>query len=234
MLDIASVYQPALARRKRTRGFRIAFPPKRKLFTLELEERLPESIKRGDGLEVRSRRRIQVSSRRRDDLGIVLGANSSPGPGTATWRLGVDTSLARSFADTWATPYDQAMPVSFTRVAPVLPVRNVVEALDRYRRLGFQARPYLEPDISTEEDPIYGYLTWGSVEIHLSGFDQLDPKTTTSVCYLFVDDADAVYAAWSAAGVEGRFRPPAATSYGKREFGYVDPDGNLLRVGSSI
>jgi uncharacterized glyoxalase superfamily protein PhnB len=63
---------------------------------------------------------------------------------------------------------------------------------------------------------------------------QLDPKTTTSVCYLFVDDADAVYAAWTAAGVEGRFRAPVETTYGKREFGYVDPDGNLLRVGSSM
>jgi len=126
-----------------------------------------------------------------------------------------------------------AVTVVFDRVAPVLPVRNVAEALRRYQRLGFQTRPYLEAGISTEDDPIYGYLTWGRVEIHVSGFDLLDPKTTTSVCYLFVGDADALYAAWSAAGVEGRFRPPVLTSYGKREFGYVDPDGNLLRVGSS-
>ncbi len=126
------------------------------------------------------------------------------------------------------------MTVAFERVAPVLPVRNVAEALGRYRRLGFQARPYLEFGFSTEDNPSYGYLTWGQVEIHLSGFDQLDPKTTTSVCYLFVDDAEALYAAWSTAGVEGRFRPPIHTPYGKREFGYVDPDGNLLRVGSSM
>jgi uncharacterized glyoxalase superfamily protein PhnB len=126
------------------------------------------------------------------------------------------------------------MPFGFQRVAPVLPVRDVRRALERYRRLGFQARPYLEAGLSTEEDPIYGYLSWGPVEIHLSGFDALDPKTTTSVCYLFVDDTDAVYTAWSAAGVEGRFRPPADTTYGRREFGYVDPDGNLLRVGSSL
>ncbi len=126
------------------------------------------------------------------------------------------------------------MTVAFERVAPVLPVRNVAEALRHYRRLGFQARPYLEPGLSTEDNPSYGYLAWGQVEIHLSGFDQLDPKTTTSVCYLFVDDAEALYAAWSTAGVEGRFRPPIDTTYGKREFGYVDPDGNLLRVGSPV
>jgi len=91
-----------------------------------------------------------------------------------------------------------------------------------------------EPGVSAEDNPSYGYLTWGSVEIHLSGFDALDPKTTTSVCYLFVDDADALYAAWSDAGIAGRFRPPMDTLYGKREFGYVDPDGNLLRVGSQL
>ncbi len=125
------------------------------------------------------------------------------------------------------------MTLALKRVAPVLPVRDVAEALRRYRRLGFQVRPYLEPGISTEDNPSYGYLTSGDVEIHLSGFDQLDPKTTTSVCYLFVDDAEALYAAWLTAGIEGRLRPPVDTSYGKREFRYVDPDRNLLRVGSS-
>ena len=128
----------------------------------------------------------------------------------------------------------QAVPFGFQRVAPVLPARDVRSALERYRRLGFQTRAYLEAGVSSDEAPIYGYLSWGPVEIHLSGFDTLDPKTTTSVCYLFVDDADAAYTAWSAAGVEGRFRPPADTTYGMREFGYVDPDGNLLRVGSSL
>lgn len=119
-------------------------------------------------------------------------------------------------------------------VAPVLPVRDVRAALERYRRLGFEARPYLEAGISSAESPGYGYLTWGGVEIHLSGFDALDPLATTSACYLFVDDADAVYAAWRATGVGGRFRLPADTNYGKREFAYVDPDGNLLRVGSPL
>jgi hypothetical protein len=122
----------------------------------------------------------------------------------------------------------------FERVAPVLPVRNVARALEHYRKLGFRARPYLEPGISTEHEPIYGYLAWDDVEIHLSGFDALDPTSNTSVCYLFVSDADAVYAVWRAAGVEGRFRAPVDTSYCKREFGYCDPDGNLLRVGSPV
>lgn len=126
------------------------------------------------------------------------------------------------------------MAVAFERVAPVLPVRDVARALQHYRALGFQTRAYIEPGFSSEENPSYGYLRWGPVEIHLSGFNGLDPKTTTSVCFLFVDDADALYAAWTAAGIEGRFRAPVDTPYGKREFGYVDPDGNLLRVGSPL
>jgi hypothetical protein len=126
------------------------------------------------------------------------------------------------------------MPFGFQRVAPVLPVRDVRGALERYRRLGFQTRACLEAGVSSEEAPIYGYRSWGPVEIHLCGSDTLDPKTTTSVCYLFVADADAAYTAWSAAAVEGRFRPPADTTYGVREFGYVDPDRNLVRVGSSL
>jgi hypothetical protein len=126
------------------------------------------------------------------------------------------------------------MPVVLERVSPVMPVRDVLRALNRYERLGFQVRAYIEPGVSTDKAPIYGYLHWGSVEIHLSGFDALDPKTTTSVCYLFVDDADALYAAWTSAGIEGPFRAPIDTPYGKREFGYADPDGNLLRVGSPL
>ncbi len=141
-----------------------------------------------------------------------------------------------SFNDLWTRVQPEAHepPIVVKRVAPVLPVRDVAGALARYQRLGFHTRPYIEAGISSAEEPIYGYLTWGGVEIHLSGFDALDPKTNPSVCYLFVADADAVHTSWSAAGVDGRLNAPVDTSYGKREFGYVDPDGNLLRVGSPL
>jgi hypothetical protein len=126
------------------------------------------------------------------------------------------------------------VPIAFERVAPILPVRSVAAALDRYRRLGFEGEAYVEPGVSTQADPIYGYVKWGSVEIHLTRYPELDPKASASACYLFVDDADALHAQWSAAGVEGRLRTPRDTPYGLREFGYVDPDGNLLRVGSPM
>jgi len=126
------------------------------------------------------------------------------------------------------------MPVTFERVAPILPVRDVARAIERYRKLGFEAEAYIEAGFSSVESPRYAFLRWGPVEIHLGIFEELDPKTSSSACYLRVDDADAVHAAWIAAGVDGRFRPPADTSYRLREFNYVDPDGNLLRIGSPL
>ena len=45
--------------------------------------------------------------------------------------------------------------------------------------------------------------------------------------YLHVDDADALYALWQAAAVEGRLTIPRDTAYRMREFAHVDPDGNL-------
>jgi hypothetical protein len=126
------------------------------------------------------------------------------------------------------------MPVAFERVAPILSVRDVAAALERYRRLGFVGEAYVEPGFSSEESPRYGFLRWGPAEIHLAIWEELDPKANTTACYLYVDDADALYAAWNAAGVGGRLLPPADKAYCLREFGYVDPDGNLLRVGSQL
>jgi hypothetical protein len=47
-------------------------------------------------------------------------------------------------------------------------------------------------------------------------------------------DVDVLYATWREAGVEGRLDPPRDTPYGLRELAHVDPDGNLLRVGSPL
>jgi uncharacterized glyoxalase superfamily protein PhnB len=123
------------------------------------------------------------------------------------------------------------MTVEFKRVAPVLPVRSVPVALAHYRRLGFEGTAYAE---SWADDPEYGFLTWGPVSLHLARVSTLNPKTSISACYLYVSDADALYAAWQAAGIGGGLKQPTDTPYGLREFAYIDPDGNLLRVGSPL
>ncbi|MBK3777802.1 VOC family protein [Azospirillum brasilense] len=122
------------------------------------------------------------------------------------------------------------MAVQFERVTPILPVRDVRAALAHYRRLGFEATAYDE----AAADPSYGFLAWGDVSLHLARVPDLDPSRSVAACYLYINDADALYAAWRAAGTDGLLTTIADTPYGLREFAHIDPDGNLLRVGAPI
>lgn len=117
--------------------------------------------------------------------------------------------------------------IVFKEVAPVVPVRDLDAALDRYRRLGFDAHPY-------EGGERYGFVDRGDVSLHLTEWADHDPTRTASTVYLYVSDADALHAEWAASGVEGRLGEPHDTPYGLREFGYVDPDGTLHRIGSPL
>jgi glyoxalase/bleomycin resistance protein/dioxygenase superfamily protein len=122
-------------------------------------------------------------------------------------------------------------PAVFVQVAPVFPVRDVGRALELYRRLGFVADAY---DERAGSDPVYGFLKHGPVAVHLARTPELDCAKNTSACYLYVDDAPALYGAWKSSGVDGRFTEPEDTPYHLREFTYLDPDGNLWRVGSEM
>jgi uncharacterized glyoxalase superfamily protein PhnB len=123
------------------------------------------------------------------------------------------------------------MPIRLQRVAPVFPVRSVRAALAHYAKLGFAADAYGEEE---HGDPIYGFIARDGWELHLARVPSLDPLASTSACYLYVSDADALHAEWTRAAVGGRLTSPADTPYGLREFAHVDPDGNLLRVGSEL
>ena len=124
------------------------------------------------------------------------------------------------------------MSVKFATVSPVLPVRSVARALDHYRKLGFTAKAYDEEAAAGE--PVYGFVSRGAIELHLARVPELGAAKNTSACYVYVDDANALHAEWRAAGVAGRLTEPADTPYQLREFAHVDPDGNLLRVGSNL
>jgi catechol 2,3-dioxygenase-like lactoylglutathione lyase family enzyme len=118
------------------------------------------------------------------------------------------------------------------RAVPVFPVRDVRAALALYRKLGFAAKAYGE---QSAHEPVYGFLDRDGLELHLTRTPELDPARNTSAAYLYVADADALYAEWQAAGADGRFLgAPQDTPYHLREFAYADPDGNLLRIGSEM
>jgi hypothetical protein len=114
---------------------------------------------------------------------------------------------------------------AFLSVAPVFPVADVMRAMEHYRQLGFEVS-------SHDRGTGYAFVNRGEVWLHLAKVDGLDPRTTTSAAYLYVEDADALAAEWSALGAEGRFVDPVDTDYGLREGAHIDPDGNLLRYGS--
>ncbi|OBF43118.1 glyoxalase-like protein [Mycobacterium sp. 852002-50816_SCH5313054-b] len=118
--------------------------------------------------------------------------------------------------------------IVFHSVSPIVPVRDLDIALDRYRKLGFDARAYQGPER-------YGFVDRGDVSIHLTEWAEHDPLRTAASVYLYVSDADALHAEWAALeNLAGRLIDPHETPYGLREFAYVDPDGTLHRVGSRM
>ncbi len=118
--------------------------------------------------------------------------------------------------------------IEFASVSPIVPVRDLDVALDRYRKLGFDARAYQGPER-------YGFADRGAVSIHLTECADHDPLRTAASVYLYVSDADALHAEWAALeGLVGRLSEPHETPYGLKEFAYVDPDGTLHRVGSRL
>ena len=106
---------------------------------------------------------------------------------------------------------------------PIFPVRDLEVSLEHYARLGFRTRTWAGGG--------YGYVTGDGVELHVGVV--ADPTVHgRASAYLHVDDADAVAARWTAAGVD--VHPPVDTPWGQREGAVVDPDGNVIRFGSPM
>lgn len=117
--------------------------------------------------------------------------------------------------------------MSFDRLSPVFPVREIDSAVEHYERLGFSIRRY-------EGGEPYAFAERDGIELHLAQVDDLKPKRNTTAVYLYVDDADALYREWVHAGTAGRLVEPRDTSYGLREGACLDRDANLIRFGSAI
>ena len=106
----------------------------------------------------------------------------------------------------------------------MLVTTDLERALEHYADLGFE--------VGRSEGDGYGFLRRGPVELHLTEIEDSDPSTNTSCAYIWVDDADMLFAEWSRSGAAGRFHPPVGTEYEVREGAHVDVDGNLIRFGS--
>ena len=116
---------------------------------------------------------------------------------------------------------------------PILPSKDLDATLSFYERLGFENAGGAPSEMN------YLIIRRGSVQLHFYGEPDVDPLTTPFSCYVFTEDADALYETWDAVGIPtdpatgSRLQgPPADTDYGMREFALIDPSGNLIRVGS--
>ena len=116
---------------------------------------------------------------------------------------------------------------------PILPSRDLGETLAFYERLGFENRG------APPEEWNYLILGRGEIWLHFIAMPEIDPLTTVSSCFLFVDDADGLYEQWSRVvepdeATGSRIVAPETTDYGMREFAVVDRSGNLIRVGTPV
>lgn len=119
------------------------------------------------------------------------------------------------------------------RAVPILPSRDLRETLAFYERLGFENRG------APPEEWDYLILGRGDVVLHFTPAPAVDPLTTAASCYVYVDDVDAVHAAWVGLvepdpATGSRLVAPRTEAYGMREMAVVDRSGNLLRLGTRV
>jgi len=138
-----------------------------------------------------------------------------------------DLDHASTMRPIGSLPDAASRPIRLDSVSPILAVRNLDAALGHYRTLGFDVH-------ADEGGAAYGFAERDDLSLHLAEDPALDPAGNGCAVYLYVNDADALYAQWRAARPAGRLVAPVDTDYGLREGTHVDPDGNLLRFGSSL
>jgi catechol 2,3-dioxygenase-like lactoylglutathione lyase family enzyme len=117
---------------------------------------------------------------------------------------------------------------------PILPSRDLHATLAFYERLGFENAG----DPPDQWD--YMIIRRNGAELHFHLDPEIDPLTTPFSCYVFTEDAAALYTEWQAVGIPAdpatgsRLHPIADMEYGMRQFAVIDPSGNQVSFGSPI
>lgn len=106
-------------------------------------------------------------------------------------------------------------------VEPIFVVSDVARAAEHYELLGFTI---------SYHDKGYAFAHRDDLTIHLAGAD--GNHAGAGSIYMHVDDADRLADDWRKAGVQ--LVEPEDFDHGKREGSHTDPDGNLIRFGSSL
>jgi len=111
---------------------------------------------------------------------------------------------------------------------PILPVRDLMRAIEFYRRLGFTAKRYRDGDF-------YAVIQRDGRQLHLSKTPELVPENNFVRVYFYLHDgtAAALEAECRAAGM-AIVEPLAPREWKMNEFVLRDPDGNRLIFGESL
>jgi len=114
----------------------------------------------------------------------------------------------------------------FRHFSPIFPVRDLAAALAHYAALGFETLAYAD-------GADYGFANRDGTGLHLAAHPDHGHQHSAET-YLYVRDADALYAEWTRPGIGGETRPVGLMEYRLREGSHIDPDGNLIRFGSPV
>jgi uncharacterized glyoxalase superfamily protein PhnB len=108
---------------------------------------------------------------------------------------------------------------------PVIAITNSPRAEDYYCKvLGFSKLFSYRPD-PTKVEPCYMGVARDGVTLHLQSFKRERAGMTDA--FLYVENVDRLFTEFSAAGAIVHM-PPTDQTWGTREVGIRDPDGNVL------
>jgi catechol 2,3-dioxygenase-like lactoylglutathione lyase family enzyme len=117
------------------------------------------------------------------------------------------------------------------QICPILPSRNFDKTEAFYASWGFKTW--------YKQHGQYLLMSRDKVEVHFFDHPKNDPKTNYCGAYLRPDDVDAVSDELAALGLppigsHPAFAPAEDKPWGMREAALIDPDGNLIRIGTEI
>ena len=118
-----------------------------------------------------------------------------------------------------------SLAVMITSAVPVIAVSDSARAEDYYCRvLGFQ-KMFAYPQEASKPDPRYLGVARDGVWLHLQSFKPERAGMTDA--FLWVADVDLLHDEFAARGAVVQL-PPTNQTWGTRETGIRDPDGNVL------
>ena len=108
----------------------------------------------------------------------------------------------------------------FISATPVLASRGIERSVDFFcSGVGFKKLHV--------QQGVYGVISRGGVSIHFWACSEKHIAESTS-CRIRVERVEALYSVCSALGVVHPNAPLASKPRGSKEFGILDPDGNLV------